>query len=74
MVNRSIASINAGANTSDFKITLLDGLHIMKTAWESVTESTISNCFRKAGFSLPLEPEVDEESLHGFGGRDSLSR
>ena len=33
----------------------------MKTAWESVTESTISNCFRKAGFSLPLELKVDEE-------------
>ena len=46
---------------SDFKITLLDGLQLLRKAWDLVTKSTVSNCFCKAGFSPPLEPEVEEE-------------
>lgn len=61
MVKRLICAINSGSTAVDFKITLLDGLQMPRKAWESVTESTVSNCFRKAGFVLPLEPEAEEE-------------
>ena len=61
MVKRLITAINSGSTAANFKITLLDGLQMLRSAWESVTESTISNCFRKGGFILPLEPEVEEE-------------
>ena len=61
MVKRSTTVINSGSTAAYFKITLLDGLQMLRRAWESLTESTISNCFRKGGFILPLEPEVEEE-------------
>ena len=61
MVKHLIAAINSESTAANFKITLLDGLQMLRRAWESVTESTISNCFRKGGFILPLEPEVEEE-------------
>ena len=61
MVKHLITAINSGSTAANFKITLLDGLQMLRRAWESVTESTISNCFRKGGFILPLEPEVEEE-------------
>ena len=61
MVKRLICAINSGSTAVDFKITLFDGLKMLRKAWESVTESTVSNCFRKAGFVLPLEPEAEEE-------------
>ena len=61
MVKRLICAINSGSTVVDFKITLLDGLRMLRKAWDLVTESTVSNCFRKAGFVSPLEPEVEEE-------------
>ena len=47
MVKRLITTINIGSTAANFKITLLDGLQMLRRAWESVTESTISNCFHK---------------------------
>uniref|UniRef100_A0A8C4SC05 HTH CENPB-type domain-containing protein n=1 Tax=Erpetoichthys calabaricus TaxID=27687 RepID=A0A8C4SC05_ERPCA len=35
----------------DFSINLLDALHMLHSAWNSVTPRTIENCFRHAGFS-----------------------
>ena len=61
MVKHLICAINNGSTVVDFKITLLDGLQMLRKAWESVTESIVSNCFCKARFILPLEPEVEEE-------------
>ena len=45
MVKRLITAINSGSTAANFKITLLDGLQMLSRVWESVTESTISNCF-----------------------------
>ena len=47
MVKRLITTINIGSTAANFKITLLDGLQMLRRAWESVTESMISNCFHK---------------------------
>jgi hypothetical protein len=35
----------------DIEINLLEALRMVKNAWASVTEETIRNCFRHAGFS-----------------------
>jgi hypothetical protein len=49
---------------ADFKITLLDGLQMLRFAWESVSPTAIANCFRKAGFvaedTEPEEPGLEE--------------
>ena len=61
MVKRLICAINSGSTVVDFKNSLLAGLQLLRKAWDSVIESTLSNCFRKAGFISSLEPEVEEE-------------
>ena len=61
MVKCLITSINSGSTAANFKITLWDGLQMLRRTWESFTDSTISNCFCKEGFILPLEPEVEEK-------------
>jgi len=47
-----------------FHFTLLDCLHYLQEAWEAVSEQTIRNCFRKAGFIHDLdnlENTIEEE-------------
>ena len=60
MVRRLITSINHGATMADFKITLLDGLRMIKTAWDQVTSTTIANCFCKSGFTLDINEEEED--------------
>lgn len=47
LLRRRIAAIDSGEN---FTFNLLDAVFLLRQAWNEVTESTISNCFRKAGF------------------------
>ncbi|XP_050064482.1 tigger transposable element-derived protein 4-like [Aphis gossypii] len=45
-------------------VNLLDCIHMLYSSWEAVSTSTISNCFRKAGFRKPefnKEGDVVEE-------------
>ena len=51
LLRRRITSID---NKTDFKIDLLDALHFLDRAWNSVKPETLSNCFRKAGFSIEV--------------------
>lgn len=47
----------------EFKFTLLDALHVLRSAWEQVSESTIKNCFAKAKFveeEIQIQPEDAE--------------
>lgn len=51
----------AKLDTSTLKknINMLHCLQYAKAAWESTTESTIKNCWRKAGFSTDVQPLDD---------------
>ena len=71
MVSRIISEIDdAGselsATTLTKAVTLLDAVHMLRSAWAAVTTSTVINCFGKAGFRKtadvdPLpDPTVDE--------------
>lgn len=61
-VQRLIRNIESGKEIHD--INLLDAIVIIRKSWEEVKESTISNCFRKAGFLLPkpIADEVNQEN------------
>ena len=41
-------------------ISLLDAMHMLKGAWLNVKQTTVVNCFAKAGF-VPSPPEEEEE-------------
>ncbi len=43
-------------------ITALDAICWIDLAWKSVTESTIRNTFRKAGFTMPSDPSRSNPS------------
>ena len=67
-----VARLDAGLPRKDFSINILQALTMLRDAWDQVLPETISNCFRKAGFSctecsiesadcphdnIPLQPE-----------------
>ena len=53
------------------KMTVLDGMHYLQQAWNNVTETTIANCYRKAGFKTiddtettdDIETEIEDDPL-----------
>jgi hypothetical protein len=49
----------------EFKINLLDALHLIRRSWDMVGAVTISKCFRKAGF---IRIQNQNMRLHGFEG------
>ena len=62
MVQSLIRAINNGSTTSEFKLTLVDSLEMLRWAWELVTPTAISKCFHKAGFELKsLDPGVEDD-------------
>ena len=63
MVRNLIECIDSGQKVEDFKITLLDALRMARQAWDRVTPSTIANCFRKGGFVITTEGEIEQEEL-----------
>ena len=68
-----VARLDAGLPRKDFSINILQALTMLRDAWDQVLPETISNCFRKAGFTctecssiesadrphdnIPLQPE-----------------
>ena len=44
----------------DLKITVLDAMRRLKTAWNNVTETTVRNCFAHVGFKAPNPSETAE--------------
>lgn len=47
LLQRRIAAIDSG---KEFAFNLLDAVFLLRQAWNEVAETTLSNCFRKAGF------------------------
>ena len=61
---------NITATTLAQSVTLLDGMHMLKTAWQEVKTTSIINCFRKAGFELTTidmqEPDNSQSNPEGM--------
>ena len=55
LLRRQLEAMEEGKK---FEFSLLDALHIIRRAWEQVSESTIRNCFVKAKF---IEEEIQSE-------------
>lgn len=45
------------------KITVLDAMHYLQQAWNSVTETTVANCYRKAGFKISDDADISDEQI-----------
>ena len=58
LVQRRLAGLQ-----STRKITVLDAMHFIKAAWDSVKEETIQNCFNEAGFCQVPRNEVMEDDF-----------
>ncbi|XP_005112478.1 tigger transposable element-derived protein 4 [Aplysia californica] len=43
-----------------FDISVLEALYMLQTAWTNVSESTVSNCFRHAGFKTQEARDVEK--------------
>ena len=59
LLRKMVAHLESHSQT-EFKPTLLDAFTILREAWERVEKSTISNCFKKAGFSVDASDEATE--------------
>ncbi|XP_049316965.1 tigger transposable element-derived protein 4-like [Bactrocera dorsalis] len=70
LVLKMINCLDANENNSSTKITVLDAILMVNDAWNKMSQSTIRNCFKHAGFieshdGLPIqisELEFDEEN------------
>ena len=61
LLRRRLEAMDMG---KEFGFTLLDALHVVRCAWEQVSESTIRNCFAKAKFSEEeYQSEPDDAEL-----------
>ncbi|CAG5051391.1 unnamed protein product [Parnassius apollo] len=69
LVLKMINCLDANENHSSTKVTALDAILMVNDAWNKMSQSTIHNCFKHAGFieshnGLPIqisEHEFDEE-------------
>ena len=61
LLRRRLEAMDMG---KELEFTLLDALHVVRCAWEQVSESTIRNCFAKAKFSEEeYQSEPDDAEL-----------
>lgn len=56
--------ISAAEKKIDFNISILDALRLVQRSWYAVTPTTISNCFRHAGFTTdtPAQQPTSDDS------------
>jgi hypothetical protein len=53
LVKYIIANADAATTAEDINITALDAVHWIASAWNTITETTIRNTFKSAGFENP---------------------
>lgn len=66
-------AIDAFDKKISFQIDLLEALTILRSAWRNVSQTTIQNCFRHAGFALvevKIQESSDELNKIDFGTED----
>jgi hypothetical protein len=51
-------------------INVLDAVHTVRSAWNAVTQHTVSNCFTKAGFQLSMCSRYYSSTLTNTSGDD----
>ena len=58
----SVSTASKAHIIKSFSLSLLDALYMLRLAWNKVTETTVSNCFRHAGFKHqePTSTEISE--------------
>lgn len=63
VLKRLISEMNNASSVSDLvkNITFLDAIYWLSKAVESLSQNTVPNCFRKAGFTFNSEMESDDE-------------
>ncbi|KAJ8884222.1 hypothetical protein PR048_016079 [Dryococelus australis] len=54
-----------------YSVSLLDAIHMLATSWDSLSQETIANCFRKAGISTVPE-DLPVVSLDTVEESDSI--
>lgn len=54
---------DAEANNIAKKTTLLEAIHLLNKAWDSVSSKTIKNCFKKGGFIPKDENSITDEII-----------
>ena len=61
------------ANELAKTLTLLDAVHLLTKAWQSVKSVTIANCYRKAGFvdSAPVPADDSDDTVPPPPGMDA---
>ena len=58
--DNSVSTSSRAHIIKSFNLSLLDALYMLRSAWNKVTETTVSNCFRHAGFKHQETPEISE--------------
>jgi hypothetical protein len=54
LVKHIIVNANAAHTADDVNITALDAVYWINQSWRSITEATILNTFKTAGFEIPV--------------------
>ncbi|GFO27453.1 tigger transposable element-derived protein [Plakobranchus ocellatus] len=63
VLKKVIAKVDAGGDPkSHINISILDAMITTSAAWNDVTQDTIANCFRHAGFVTAAQSDNEEES------------
>lgn len=58
LVQKLLCQLERGGDPNKFKMSILDAMHYTVKAWGEITDSTIKNCFRKAGIYKEQDEDV----------------
>ena len=73
IIQRIIREVDAGKGIP--KISMLDAMQLLQSAWSEIKEATVQNCFRKAGISerAAEEAHVDrDDQFKDFTAEDDI--